>query len=226
MKKVLATISPGPLFCKSVRIVLQSRPMAVVISPVNMEERKNLGVKAGDTVRVWQKIEEKGKTRLQAFEGLVLAVKHGSEAGGTFTVRKVSNGIGIERIFPLYSPLIDRIEIVRRTKVRRAKLYYIREKVAREMRRQLRRMHLVNMSTVSEQQQAADAAKAEEEAAAAAAAEEEAKKAAEEAAQAAATPEEEAAPADAEGADAAAEEAPAEGSSAEVEVADEEKKNG
>ena len=100
-------------------------------------------LKPGDTVRVWQKIEEKGKTRLQAFEGLILARKHGSEAGGTFTVRKVSGGVGVEKIYPLYSPNIDKIEIVKRAKVRRAKLYYIREKVTREVRRQLRRSRLV-----------------------------------------------------------------------------------
>ena len=97
----------------------------------------------GDTVRVWQKIEEKGKTRLQAFEGLVLARKHGSEQGGTFTVRKVASGVGVEKIFPVHSPMIDRVELVKRARVRRAKLYFIREKVARESRRQLRRARLV-----------------------------------------------------------------------------------
>lgn len=100
-------------------------------------------LKPGDTVRVWQKIEEKGKTRLQAFEGLILARKHGNEAGGTFTVRKVSSGVGVEKIFPVHSPLIDRVELVKRARVRRAKLYFIREKVARESRRQLRRQKMV-----------------------------------------------------------------------------------
>ena len=80
----------------------------------------------------------------------VLARKHGDEPGATFTVRKVVDGIGVEKIFPLYSPLIDKIEILRRSKVRRAKLYYIREKVAREIKRQMRRMSLVSMSTESE----------------------------------------------------------------------------
>lgn len=122
----------------------------VVTSPVQMEDRKSLGIKPGDTVRVHQKIVDKGKTRLQVFEGLVLARKHGDEAGATFTVRKVSQGIGVEKIFPLYSPLIDKIEIVKRAKVRRAKLYYIREKVAREIKRQMRRMSLVSMATESE----------------------------------------------------------------------------
>ncbi len=104
---------------------------------------KIMDLQPGDTVRVWQKIEEKGKTRLQAFEGLVLACKHGSEAGGTFTVRKVSSGVGVEKIFPVHSPMIDRVEIIKRARVRRAKLYFIREKVAREARRQLRRQRLV-----------------------------------------------------------------------------------
>ena len=122
----------------------------IVVSSVNMEDRKNLGIKAGDTVRVHQKIEDKGKTRIQIFEGLVLARKHGDEAGATFTVRKVVDGIGVEKIYPLYSPRIDKIEIVRRSTVRRAKLYYIREKVAREIKRQMRRMKLMGVSSESE----------------------------------------------------------------------------
>ncbi len=111
-----------------------------IISGVNIEERKKLDIKAGDTVRVWQKIQEKGKTRLQAFEGIILAHKHGREAGATFTVRKVVDGVGVEKIFPLYSPMIDKIESLRRSKVRRAKLYFIREKAAKEIRKQMRRM--------------------------------------------------------------------------------------
>lgn len=111
-----------------------------VITPVNTDERKKLGIRPGDTVRVWQKIEEdKGKFRLQAFEGIVLARKHGREAGATFTVRKVVDGVGVERTFPLYSPMIDEIETVRRAKVRRAKLYFIRRKAAKEIRHQMRR---------------------------------------------------------------------------------------
>ena len=111
----------------------------VNISPVNIKERQSLGLRAGDTVRVHQKIQDKGKTRIQIFEGLVLARKHGDEPGATFTVRKMASGVGVEKIYPLYSPLIDKIEIVKRAKVRRAKLYYIREKVAREIKRQMRR---------------------------------------------------------------------------------------
>src|SRR3989337_1255587 len=107
-------------------------------SPVDIEARKKLDRGAGDTVRVWQKIKEGDKTRSQAFEGLVLARKHGTEAGATFTVRKVSDGIGIERVFPLYSPVIEKIEILRRGKVRRAKLYYVREKAQSEARRKMK----------------------------------------------------------------------------------------
>ncbi|MDP2648672.1 MAG: 50S ribosomal protein L19, partial [bacterium] len=81
------------------------------------------------------------------FEGLVLARKHGREAGATFTVRRVSSGVGVEKIFPLYSPMIDRIEVVKRARVRRAKLYYIRDKAAREARRQLRKTSIIGTST-------------------------------------------------------------------------------
>ncbi|MCI5108810.1 MAG: 50S ribosomal protein L19 [Candidatus Pacebacteria bacterium] len=112
--------------------------MNTVISPVNIEERSKLDIRTGDTVRVHQKIEEKGKTRLQVFEGLVIARKHGKEAGGTFTVRRVSQGVGVEKIFPLYSPNIEKVEITKRSKVRRSKLYHIRDKAAKEIRRQMR----------------------------------------------------------------------------------------
>lgn len=151
----------------------------VTISPVNMEERRTLGVRAGDTVRIHQKIEDKGKTRIQVFEGLVLARKHNTEPGATFTVRKVVDGIGVEKVFPLYSPLIDKIEVLRRSKVRRAKLYHIREKVAREIKRAMRKLQMVNISTESEMEQSARAEREATEAAEKAAAD---AKAAEEAA--------------------------------------------
>ncbi len=109
----------------------------VIISPVDIEARRGLDLRAGQTVRVWQKIKEKDKTRLQAFEGLLIARKHGGEAGGTFTIRKVASGVGVEKIFPLYSPNIDKIEVLRSSKVRRSKLYYIRTKSAKEIRRKM-----------------------------------------------------------------------------------------
>lgn len=105
---------------------------------VEQDSRKKLDFKAGDTVRVWSKILEKGKTRLQAFEGLVLCRKHGTESGATFTIRKVASGVGVERIFPLYSPNVDKIEILRKSKTRRSKLYYIRTKAVKEVKKRLK----------------------------------------------------------------------------------------
>jgi large subunit ribosomal protein L19 len=115
-------------------------PKNIVISPVDIEARRAIDIRAGDTVRVWQKIEEKGKIRLQAFEGLVLARKHGNEPGATFTVRKSIDGVGVERIFPLYTPVIDKIEVLKRSKVRRAKLYHVRKKAEREIKREMRNL--------------------------------------------------------------------------------------
>ena len=90
--------------------------------------RENLSdLRPGDTVRVYQKIKENDKERVQIFEGLVIARKHGKEIGATITVRKVISGIGVERIFPIHSPTIEKIEVLKREKVRRAKLYYLRK---------------------------------------------------------------------------------------------------
>ena len=82
--------------------------------------------RAGDTLRVNVRVKEGEKERLQAFEGVCLARK-GTEVGATFTVRKISNGVGVERIFPLHSPMLADIKVVRRGRVRRAKLYYLRD---------------------------------------------------------------------------------------------------
>lgn len=84
-------------------------------------------LRPGDTVRVSQKIKEGDKERIQSFEGLVIARKHGKEMGSTVTIRKTISGVGVERIFPLHSPTIEKIEILKREKVRRAKLYYLRK---------------------------------------------------------------------------------------------------
>lgn len=87
-------------------------------------DRPDFGV--GDTVRVYVKVVEGSRERLQAFEGTVLA-RRGGSSRETFTVRRVSYGIGVERVFPLHSPRVDRIEVLRKGKVRRAKLYYLRK---------------------------------------------------------------------------------------------------
>lgn len=122
----------------------------IPFSPVNIKERKKADIRPGDVVRVRQKITEGGKTRLQVFEGMVIARKHGAESGATFTVRRVSGGYGVEKIFPLYAPMIDKIEIVRRSKVRRAKLYYVKEKAAREIRRRIKRLRSFEPEVVAE----------------------------------------------------------------------------
>lgn len=104
-----------------------------------------LDVRVGDTIKVYQKIKEttkkdkgakekKTKEKIQVFEGLVLARKHGKGISSTITVRKVISKIGVEKIFPIHSPLIEKIEIVKRAKVRRAKLYYLRAAKGRKAR--------------------------------------------------------------------------------------------
>lgn len=89
--------------------------------------------KPGDTVNVHMRVVEGDKERIQQFQGVVLA-KRGSGMGATFTVRKISNGVGVERIFPLHSPRIIKVELVKQGHVRRAKLYYLRELAAKQIR--------------------------------------------------------------------------------------------
>ena len=87
-------------------------------------------VQVGDYVRVNVKIREGDKERIQAFEGTVIAMKHGG-ISETFTVRRVAHGCGIERVFPVHSPVVDKVEVVRTGKVRRSKLYYLRDRVGK-----------------------------------------------------------------------------------------------
>jgi large subunit ribosomal protein L19 len=93
---------------------------------------------AGDTVRVHVRVVEGEKERIQVFEGVVIARKGGANRE-TFTVRKISYGIGVERIFPLHSPMIDKVDVIREGRVRRAKLYYLRGKKGRAARIRERR---------------------------------------------------------------------------------------
>ena len=98
---------------------------------IKVEERIIPNIEPGMTVRVYQKIQEKNskgelKERIQFFEGIVLAVKHGKEAGASITVRKVSDGVGVEKIFPLHLPTITKIEIKKQIRTRRAKLYFLK----------------------------------------------------------------------------------------------------
>jgi large subunit ribosomal protein L19 len=132
----------------------------MTFTTVDVESRKKLDFSSGDTVRVWSKIEDKGKYRLQAFEGIVLARKHGTSPTATFTVRKVSNGVGVERVFPLYSPMVDKIEVTKKTKTRRSKLYYIRDKAVKEIRRKMKQI-LLGKASVEEGEVVEDTSKEE-----------------------------------------------------------------
>ena len=95
-------------------------------------------IKAGATVKVFEKVKEGDKERLAQFSGLVLARKHGSEPGATFTVRSTVAGVGVEKVFPIHSPLIEKVQIVNSPrKVSRAKLYYVRNLSRRQIRQKV-----------------------------------------------------------------------------------------
>ena len=100
-----------------------------LIKELNKErlEAEVTPVKVGDTVRVHVKVKEGSRERIQVFEGTVIAKKHGG-IEETFTVRRISYGIGVEKVFPLHAPSIEKVEVVRHGKVRRAKLYYLRDR--------------------------------------------------------------------------------------------------
>jgi len=100
-----------------------------------LEKKSNYpNFKAGDTVNIHVKIKEGNKERIQQFQGTVIQRRHVNSNGETFTVRKISNGVGVERIFPLLSPNIDKIELVRKGQVRRARLFYLRGKQGKAAR--------------------------------------------------------------------------------------------
>ena len=103
--------------------------------------------RAGDTLRVNVRVREGDKERLQAFEGVCIA-KRGSGVSATFTVRKISNGIGVERIFPIHSPMISEISVIRRGRVRRAKLYYQRERSGKSARIQEKKRAVAGNASV------------------------------------------------------------------------------
>lgn len=94
-------------------------------------------IKIGDIVKVFLKLAEKTKAggdKIQVFEGLVIAKKHGKGMEGTFTVRKIAEGVGVEKIFPIHCPTISKIEVIKHSKVRRAKLYYMRGRIGKKAR--------------------------------------------------------------------------------------------
>jgi large subunit ribosomal protein L19 len=101
--------------------------MTTLLEKFNKDQEKKLpDLRTGDTIKVHQKIKEGDKERIQIFEGIIIAKKHGKGISATITVRKVVDGVGVERVFPIHSPALDKIEVVRHAKVRRAKLYYLR----------------------------------------------------------------------------------------------------
>jgi large subunit ribosomal protein L19 len=95
-------------------------------------------LRVGMTVRVHQKLKEGEKGKATTFEGIIIARKHGNEAGASMTVRRVAAGYGVEKVYPLRLPSIEKIEIVKTGRTRRAKMYYLREKTAKEIRRKTR----------------------------------------------------------------------------------------
>ncbi|MBI5913415.1 50S ribosomal protein L19 [Candidatus Azambacteria bacterium] len=103
---------------------------------------------SGDVVKVYQKIKEGEKERVQIFEGIVIARKHGAGASASFTVRKIAAGVGVEKTYPLHSPLIEKIEVVKRTKARRSKLYYVR--TAKGKRAKMKGAHVEFTASASE----------------------------------------------------------------------------
>ena len=101
-----------------------------LIAQDSLKPEVSEAIKVGNTVKIWVKIREGERERLQAFEGTVIARK-GSGVSETFTVRRVSYGVGVERVFPIHSPNVDKIELIRTGKVRRSKLYYLRDRVGK-----------------------------------------------------------------------------------------------
>jgi large subunit ribosomal protein L19 len=113
---------------------------SAILDSINQEALKTdlPQIWPGDSVKASVKVREGGKERIQVFEGLVIAVKNGGIAK-TITVRKITSGVGVERTFPLHSPNLAKVEVIRRGKVRRAKLYYLRDKVGKDARIKERR---------------------------------------------------------------------------------------
>jgi large subunit ribosomal protein L19 len=101
--------------------------MTTLLEKFNKEQEKKLpDLRSGDTIKVHQKIKDGDKERIQIFEGVIIAKKHGKGISATITVRKIVDGVGVERVFPIHSPSVEKFEVIRHGKVRRSKLYYLR----------------------------------------------------------------------------------------------------
>ncbi|MEF3691877.1 MAG: 50S ribosomal protein L19 [Candidatus Moraniibacteriota bacterium] len=119
----------------------------------NQDQRKNKSmpeIKTGYIVKVYRKIKEGSKERIQIFEGMVIAKKGGQSSSPMITVRKVSGGVGVELVLPIFSPSIEKIEVVKKAKIRRSKLYYIRDKSAKSLR--LKYKDMADFANVEEEE--------------------------------------------------------------------------
>ncbi len=105
---------------------------AIAIISSSYEKKSIPKLNPGDIVRVHQKVKESGKERLQIFEGIVIKISNGQSISGSFTLRKIASGVGVEKTYPLHSPLIAKIERIKSSRVRRAKLYYLRSKIGKK----------------------------------------------------------------------------------------------
>jgi large subunit ribosomal protein L19 len=115
--------------------------MTTLINEIVKDQLKSVPqIKAGMHVRVHEKVKEKDRERIQVFEGIVLAKKHGKGINATFTVRKIVDGIGVEKTWPLHSPNIEKIEIIKTPKTRRAKLYYLRNLSVKKTKKKLKKV--------------------------------------------------------------------------------------
>jgi large subunit ribosomal protein L19 len=118
-------------------------------------EKENLennipDMRPGDTIKVAEKILEKSKKKSQIFEGVLISKKHGKGINATFTLRSLIDGVGVEKTYPLHSPLIEKIQVVKKGKARRAKLYYIREKAQKQIRKKLTSQRVIDKKEVIE----------------------------------------------------------------------------
>jgi large subunit ribosomal protein L19 len=130
--------------------------MAIVKNIVAAQHRTDLtSFNVGDTVKVHQRIKEGEKERVQIFEGLVIARKGGLGANSTFMVRKISNGVGVERIYPVHSPNVVKIEIVKKGEVRSAKLYYVRGRSDNAPRMRTAKMRMQSKAAAAVRKEAA-----------------------------------------------------------------------
>jgi large subunit ribosomal protein L19 len=132
----------------------------------NQSQRKDLGIpelRAGDVIKVYRRIKEGAKERTQMFQGMVIALKGGQSSSPSMTIRKISSGVGVELILPLFSPQIEKIEFVKRTRARRSKLYFVRDKSVKSLSKKLKEI-VLSKSVIARLEENAQAKKASEEA--------------------------------------------------------------